>query len=554
MYLPTGPRKLRDTLHELANTCMGTRRTRIEQYDEASMYYHFGGNADRRAPSEYNLFGVHADKYISFLYSQEHVRFTITPDNTNAKTYKNTLDKALYVTKQLNTAYHSMNVSSTVGDAIKWGTLFGTSFIKFTRTHNSTTARLVLPSDVGVINESIDDVANQEVVCHRYYMSLSQALRLVNGYGDEKNIEKKLKDAARMVGSDQVVPLSTNARRVVINSFTNTNASGRIIGDRPATPVPNNIIIGEPMIAIDELWVWSEQWNDYVAFMFVAPNIIIQGGLKMCNPYMAGNHPFVQITPHHVPNYVWGAQRFARGYPIQDRLNERIRNIWRLQDLQVDRVRALIGGTRSAEDAREALKTPGSWLVDDGVTAKIQDLTPPMPDDTYIDFAKLEDMMAKLFHLSDLLQGKGESGVRSKSHASMISRMGSGPIRDDALRLEQAIAQVGWHLLRNMQKTDMRKHVLDDEHSTEMLLADFDVDYTVRVDAHSASPIFVEDIADLAMRLHETKVIDGEDLLGLLPLPNRDMLSARYVERLKAARTHNNPSASASSPSGPEVG
>jgi hypothetical protein len=55
----------------------------------------------------------------------------------------------------------------------------------------------------------------------------------------------------------------------------------------------------------------------------------------------------------------------------------------------------------------------------------------------------------------------------------------------------------------------------------------FTKDYTVKVDAHSNSPIFMEDMRQLAFNLFKAQVIDKESLLDLLEPPMKQLLKDR---------------------------
>jgi hypothetical protein len=55
----------------------------------------------------------------------------------------------------------------------------------------------------------------------------------------------------------------------------------------------------------------------------------------------------------------------------------------------------------------------------------------------------------------------------------------------------------------------------------------FTKDFVVKVDAHSNSPIFMEDMRQLAFNLFKAQVIDKESLLDLLEPPMKQLLKDR---------------------------
>ena len=57
----------------------------------------------------------------------------------------------------------------------------------------------------------------------------------------------------------------------------------------------------------------------------------------------------------------------------------------------------------------------------------------------------------------------------------------------------------------------------------------------VKVDAHSHSPIFTEDLRQLAFNLFKAKAIDTESLLDLLEPPMKQLLKDKLKKKEQAA-------------------
>ena len=76
--------------------------------------------------------------------------------------------------------------------------------------------------------------------------------------------------------------------------------------------------------------------------------------------------------------------------------------------------------------------------------------------------------------------------------------------------------------------------VLKDIEGQKFLPAQFTKDYVVKVDAHSNSPIFMEDLRALAFNLYKAQAIDKESLLDLLDPPMKQLLK----DRLKKAEAN----------------
>jgi hypothetical protein len=72
--------------------------------------------------------------------------------------------------------------------------------------------------------------------------------------------------------------------------------------------------------------------------------------------------------------------------------------------------------------------------------------------------------------------------------------------------------------------------MLKDDDGNDFIPEQFTDDFMVKVDAHSNSPIFTEDLRNLAFSLHQAGAIDQEGLLDLLEPPMKQLLK----EKLKA--------------------
>jgi hypothetical protein len=126
-----------------------------------------------------------------------------------------------------------------------------------------------------------------------------------------------------------------------------------------------------------------------------------------------------------------------------------------------------------------------------------------------------------------VLQGRGESGVRSSGHASQLARLGSSRAKKRALVIEDSLEKMATLYLRCMQAYDDTHYV--DDNGVPFVADQFTKDFVVKVDAHSNSPIFMEDLRSMAFQLFKAQVIDKESLLEMIDPPMKQML----IDRLK---------------------
>lgn len=124
-----------------------------------------------------------------------------------------------------------------------------------------------------------------------------------------------------------------------------------------------------------------------------------------------------------------------------------------------------------------------------------------------------------------VLQGRGETGVRSSGHASQLARLGSSRAKKRALIVEDSLEKVATLYLKMMQYYD--KTTFKTTEGVPFIPEQFTKDFVVKVDAHSNSPIFTEDLRQLAFNLFKAQAIDKESLLDLLDPPMKQLLKDR---------------------------
>jgi hypothetical protein len=166
--------------------------------------------------------------------------------------------------------------------------------------------------------------------------------------------------------------------------------------------------------------------------------------------------------------------------------------------------------------------------------AKVEKLAPQIPPDLFREIQEIDSMFEEASGIVSVLQGKGEAGVRSSGHASQLARLGSSRAKKRALIIEDSLEKVATLYLKAMQTYD-NTHFTDTQ-GHKFIAEQFTKDFVVKVDAHSNSPIFMEDLRQLAFNLYKSEVIDKESLLDLLEPPMKQLLKDRLkkMEEKKA--------------------
>ena len=109
-----------------------------------------------------------------------------------------------------------------------------------------------------------------------------------------------------------------------------------------------------------------------------------------------------------------------------------------------------------------------------------------------------------------------------------LAKLGTSRIRKRAMVIEDALEQLATVYLRLMMKYDPTQLEAPVEpgkpQKEQFIAAQFTDSFLVKVDAHSNSPIFVDDQTALAFQLFKAKAISRERLLEMLPVPQRQLL------------------------------
>jgi hypothetical protein len=97
------------------------------------------------------------------------------------------------------------------------------------------------------------------------------------------------------------------------------------------------------------------------------------------------------------------------------------------------------------------------------------------------------------------------------------------------LIVEDSLEKVATLYLKLMQAYD-NTHFMDEE-GNPFIAEQFTKNYVVKVDAHSNSPIFTEDLRQLAFNLFKAQAIDKESLIDLLEPPMKQLLKDKLKKR-----------------------
>jgi hypothetical protein len=146
----------------------------------------------------------------------------------------------------------------------------------------------------------------------------------------------------------------------------------------------------------------------------------------------------------------------------------------------------------------------------------------------------IQEQINTLGNFPEVLQGKGESGVRAGAHADTLLKTASSVHRDSALLLEHQCAACADLTMTMMEAKEDRKFWVNPENMEDnFMLTDLPEDWRITVDSHSSSPIFADEATQLLFALRKAGDVDGEFLIDHTAVPDKESAKASLRQRKK---------------------
>ena len=515
---------------DLMQKCMVSREERKADYGTLRSYYLFGASPEE-PPAYFNKIHPHIDQLTSFLYSAETTRFSIAmgaavPDIEHRKTP--------VLTNALNDEWLNSNADQVFSTALTWSLVYNTTFVKLVYS-GGIHPYMIEPGAMGVLREDTPYVDRQEAICQRYYITKSELFARLYSHPKREQIVKRVTTNIKTASSDGSDGGDGVAR--IVMSATNPTIYGQVNMDLYGMN-RYNARLAEETVEMHELWVWNDETMDYQVVTMASPDIVIydRAGSSL---FLKGECPFVQICPNPQYDYFWGQSEVQKMLLLQGLRNNRMTEVLDLLSKQVAPPTALTGFTGILDEKNFALNRAGGLLSSDMPNAKVERLAPEMPSNLFEVIHEIDAMFSEVSGISNVLSGRGESGVRSQGHASQLARLGSSRAKKRALIVEDSLEKVATLYLKLMQAYDPT-HFKDTE-GTPFIAEQFTKDFVVKVDAHSNSPIFTEDTKELAFSLFKAQAIDKESLIDMLEPPGKQLLKEKLKKREEKAASEPKP-------------
>jgi hypothetical protein len=513
---------------DITRKCTASQPDRRKAYQQFRSYYMYGTDGSDDAKSRYNKIYPHIDMLTSFLYSNETTRFSTV---LGVSVSDMEMKKLGPINQGINDEWNNSNTDILYNNALTWSLVYGSTFIKPRWRRNGIEPFVVDPHNFGVLREDSPQLSTQEAFTHTYYITPSQ---LRNELENSSHPRAEF-IIDQCIGGPKRPVASLGPIERIITSASSPNVIGNAPFDFSMTQryIPK---IAEDLIEMIELYVFDDSINDFRVVTLADPYVLVYDR-PLEQMFMKNDPPFVQICPVPLYDYFWGASEVERLIPLQQMYGDRQEEIRHMQDLQAHPPKVYTGWTGMDDEMNAALDSPDGYVQNDMPGAKADSLAPQIPADLFNDLDRIAAMFEDMSGINNVMSGKGESGVRSSGHASQLARLGSSRVKKRAMIVEDSLEKLATMYLKIKKKYDDRRMKEDDKEGKgqQFVFSQFTDDFVVKVDAHSNSPIFVEDASQTAFELLKVGAITKERLLELINVPMKQQLIRDVIDVIEPA-------------------
>jgi hypothetical protein len=522
----------RNLLYEqLVRECTASRMDRFNLYQTFRNYYLFGSETSKGAP--YNKIKSTVETLSSFIYSPDTMRFSL---HLGTEASADEVHKAVPLAREVSEQWRISKTHILFGLGLRWSMVFGLMLMKLMWSEKKVRSYLVEPHQFGVLREDVMALEDQEAFTHHYTMTKSALEKNLEGNPRKESIMKRVGQAT----AESLPQLSSGLSRLLIgtpvgnvqgslaipgsmNSYTSGVGQGQSYEYAPK--------VEAELLDFCDLYVWDDDIQDYQVITRASPDVIIYDRPSNWMGHVQGVSPFITIRPaFNLYDYFWGDSFVGNLTWLQDWRTERILQVRKLVTKQFDPPMSMTGGVGISEEKFLAFGAPGGRLSMSMPQGKVDIHEPTLPGDVFAEISQIDSMFDDQAGLGHVLQGKGETGVRSKGQADLMARLGSSRPKERAIAAEESAEEAAGNILRLVQDHSDQRFQCSVPGSKEpitFIAEQFTHDYEVKVDGHSSSPIFIEDRKHDAVTLLEAHAIDRETLLDMFDPPNLQDLKER---------------------------
>jgi hypothetical protein len=532
---------------DVVKACFHSMPTRVAQYDMLKHYAMYGcGPQGNGTP--FNKIEPTVDTLTSFIYGADSTRFSA---HFGPEVPAMEWAKAEPISKAINSEWMRCGADQLFSEALDLAMVYNSEFVKLITTKSIVDGSEVIsfepyavdPHCLGVYREDVQGLDRQEAIAHRYLITMTQLTAMLHSHDKKTEILAAIAPQARRVPDD----MPTGLRRILVSQVASATVPG------PLTPGQNvsgiaDILVADrvdytpsmpvPMVEMTELWIRDDDLGDWRCVTMVEDQTVVY---DRPNIFVPQEQPFTQICPMPLNGYFFGASFVGTLTGLQAWRNMRVEEIQVILARQADPPVAATGFSGMADETLYAIQAPGGKLNNSDPMGKLQRFDEPVPADLWKDLYEIDQMFMEQSGLSPLLMGRGETGVRSGRQTSELSRLGSSRTKKLAMKVEDALETLATKMFRVMQRYDDEEYVTapleGGKTPVPFIMNQAPNSTIIKVDAHSNSPLFIEDQRDLAVMLLESRSIERAEFIQMLNTPMKELLLRRLpgIEAKEAA-------------------
>jgi hypothetical protein len=542
--IPTDHAKLISFAVDLIEKC------RVSNAQRSAYYRMLNAVAETGRPdgakAMINMMNAHLERSASHLFSPIELKFDMDFDLTHPP---DVMEKGKVFAKHVTRHWERARIGRDFGRGVYESLKYGSCFMKQwcvldTEQKPHFKHRLVMPWNFGVYREDENTLDEQEAMCETSVLTMPEVWRRICHLPNAKKLYEIIKSRAGSLAAGSQP-----------NSFFHNVFSANVLntGLQSATrPLPGGIVqlntdsnyaimgatVAAETVQFHELWVKSE--DDWVTIQVVDPDILVTM-FRLTNLFIKDSQqqPYNLIQPNEVSGWLWGRSELFDLIEPQQWLSSLTDDARRLMGLQIDKLLGIAGETGMTDELYAAGRNAGFFNL--GQNTKIEDLTPKFPQEMLPMIKFCLEQINTLGSFPEIMQGKGEPGVRAGNHASTLLKTASPTLRDRSLIVEQQCEECADKTAVLMEAKDSNHYWVKadtptDVENTKFILASLPPDWRITVDSHSSSPIFMEENGQEIWLAAKSGFVDGEYVLDNRPFPNREQAKVALKAREKAKK------------------
>lgn len=534
MKIPTNQMMRFGFYKDVADSCCASMEDRRDRYAQ-NRYYWLHGSAPGEEPSAWNRIYPHIELVCSFLYAQESTRFSVEFGDSVPEV---NFSFAEPFQKRLNNKWKDCGADNVFSQVLTKALVYDSAFLKINRRNSGIMPYVVEPGMFGVLREDQMMLDRQEAFVHCYQITLTELhARLA-----EHPKRNELMMNANTVGQKSSGTGPAQQQKIDLSAFM-PNVLGRVndVTGGASEAQSYQAKMSVDMADMTELWVWNDETEDWQTVTMIGTKAVVYDRQNIFLPRRTGRlacepeHPFVQMCPSPMSDYFWGISEVSRLKELQGYRNKRMGEIQQLLAKQVDPPTSY-SGMGIGEEKERAWGIAGSFLSM-GPGEKLDVHAPNIPQDMWNDIHENDQAFMEASGISNIMSGRGDSGVRSKGQTTELARLGSARIKNRGLRVEAALEKVAQLAAKCLvvDDTDAMTAVVDGKR-IELIPAQMSDDFSIKVDAHSNSPIFVESMKQDAEVMFKAQVITPERFVMMMNPPMKEECLRDLREKIIPAK------------------